>query len=552
MEMFRPLLSIVLFCLAFSPILLAQNGGSFSGGFEGNANFFLKDDKIGANNTDQYDHQLVGVESWLDLSYSNWGFNFGVRFDMFNNSNLLNPTDSYSASGIGKWYISKTIGDLSITGGYVYDQIGSGIIFRAYEERPLLIDNALLGARLKYSLGENWTIMGFAGKQKYLFDTYDAFVKGGSIDGFLSFGNEEEGKTWSIAPGIGLVNRTLSNAQMESIIGTLTTYQEVDRVKPTYNNYMFSLYNTLSAGPITWYVEGAYKPEDVFYDPTAIRTTLVGGKAFGKLVNEPGTVIYSSLSYARNSLGITLEGKRTENFDVRVDPQLSQNNGFLGFIPPMNRLNTYRLTARYNPATQFIGEFAGQLDIRYAINKKLSAAVNFSNIMDLDASDVLYREIYTEVMYKKPRKYQITGGVQLQRYNQALYEGKTGVPLVQTITPYGELLYKFSRKKSLRVEAQYMHTEQDFGSWIFGLAEFGIAPKWLFEASAMYNIVPHEKDGVTPDAILYPTLGVVFNHKSNRFGLRYVKQVEGVVCSGGICRLEPAFSGVKFQINSNF
>ncbi|MBP6569691.1 MAG: hypothetical protein KA270_21115, partial [Saprospiraceae bacterium] len=51
---------------------------------------------------------------------------------------------------------------------------------------------------------------------------------------------------------------------------------------------------------------------------------------------------------------------------------------------------------------------------------------------------------------------------------------------------------------------------------------------------------------------LYPTLGVVFFNDAQRYSLRYVKQVEGVICSGGICRLEPAFSGFRFAMNTTF
>ncbi|MFN9380586.1 MAG: DUF6029 family protein, partial [Bacteroidota bacterium] len=39
---------------------------------------------------------------------------------------------------------------------------------------------------------------------------------------------------------------------------------------------------------------------------------------------------------------------------------------------------------------------------------------------------------------------------------------------------------------------------------------------------------------------------------NNLFSLSYIKQVEGVICTGGICRLEPAFSGVRLSLNSSF
>ena len=120
--------------------------------------------------------------------------------------------------------------------------------------------------------------------------------------------------------------------------------------------------------------------------------------------------------------------------------------------------------------------------------------------------------------------------------------------MVETITPYADFLYKFDRKKALRTEVQYMNTQQDFGSWLFGLMEYTIAPNWTFTISDMWNIDPQR----TEEDLHYPRFDVFYNLKANRFSLSYVKQVEGIVCSGGICRLEPAFSGVRFTVNSTF
>jgi hypothetical protein len=128
------------------------------------------------------------------------------------------------------------------------------------------------------------------------------------------------------------------------------------------------------------------------------------------------------------------------------------------------------------------------------------------------------------------------------------YEGKPGVPIVKTITPFVDYLWIFDRKKSLRMELQYMHTEQDFGSWLWFAAEFSIAPHWIFEISDMWNVVPKKSDKKNH----YPTVGVTYSIDSHRFSVRYVKQVEGVVCSGGICRLEPAFSGVRMTVSTQF
>lgn len=153
--MFKELLKchfILLLLTLGSTGLLSQGLIDYvSGSLEANGNIFIRDSRIGAANTPQYDHQLFGAEAWFDVRYSQFGFDAGLRFDLFNNSNLLNPTDSYTEEGIGMWYIHKKFNKLDVTVGYIYDQIGSGLIYRAYEVRPLMIDNALIGVKWSMS-----------------------------------------------------------------------------------------------------------------------------------------------------------------------------------------------------------------------------------------------------------------------------------------------------------------------------------------------------------------------------------------------------------------
>ncbi len=538
-----------------------NNAGRIAGSLQLNGNFFMRDSLIGAANTPQYDRQLYGGEGWLNLTYSNWGFDFGLRFDMFNNSNLLNPTGSFSGEGIGRWFIQKKIHKLGIYGGYIYDQIGSGIIFRAFEERPLLIDNALYGLQLSYDLNPNWQVKAFSGRQKQQFDKYSAVIRGISFNGFVA--GKDSTSTFTLAPGFGAVGRTLDDESMNSLVATLNTYPAEDAFIPKYNTFAFSAFNTLSAGSFSWYLEGAYKTPDNMNNPFGVIERdgeLVVGEKFFK---NPGTVVYSSLSYSAKGIGISVEGKRTENFSFRTRPQEQLNRGLVNFLPPMARVNTYRLNARYNAATQELGEMAFQADIRYAPSSKLSFNVNGSNITDLE-DVLLYREVYFEAIFKKDRLWTLTTGIQHQNYNQERFEFKPGVPNVQTITPFADFLYKFDRKKSVRVESQYMLTgmdesagyKQDYGDWLFGLVELNFAPHWSFVISDMYNIDPGKNSPENEKGeklnLHYPRFDVFYTIRSSRFSLSYIKQVEGVVCTGGICRLEPAFSGVRVSVSSTF
>ena len=415
--------------------------GSFSGGFQSSANFFMRDSLIGAFNIPQYDYQLFGAQSWLDLGYTWNGFDLGVRLDAFNNSNLRNPNQSYTAQGLGRWHIAKSTKKFDIRAGHIYDQIGSGIIYRAYEERALLIDNALIGARINYRINDNWNARVFTGRQRFLFSQYAPNMRGGAVEGFIDLTSDKEDATmFTLAPGIGMVSRTLDDATMEGVIDVVKTYLDVDRFNPVFNTHAYSLYNTLTAGPISMYLEGALKSSEAFNDPFALKTNRDGTTSPGKMVRQSGSVLYGSLSYAGNGLGVTIEGKRTENFEFRTDPNLQLLDGIINYIPPMNRQNTYRLTARYSPATQLLSEQAFQADVRYRWSKKLTTAANLSFVETLDGVK-LFQEIYTEVLYKYKRKWQLKGGVQLLQYNQEIYESKTGVPLVETVTPYVDFLY---------------------------------------------------------------------------------------------------------------
>jgi len=562
----RHLLFTLAICSLLPLIATAQDQGSFSGGFQSSSNWFLRDSLIGAANIPQYDNELFGTQAWLDLGYTRSGFDIGMRFDMFNNSNLLNPNASYTDQGIGRWHIGKKTDKFDIRVGHIYDQIGSGIIYRAYEQRPLLIDNALYGARLVYDLSDNWAIKGFAGRQRFLFDTYEPTIRGGTLEGFIDLGAKLDSMSttlFTLAPGIGFVNRTLDRPTVDAIGSSIRSYTPSEQFKLITNTYSGTFYNTLSYGPVSLYTEAALKSSEAFFDPTDLLEQPVGPPTEGRWVRESGSVYYGSLSYAGNGLGVTVEAKRTENFDFRANPQLSLLNGLITYIPPMNRTNTYRLNARYSPATQLLSEQAYQADVRYRFSKKLSALVNYSNINTLDGTK-LYREFFTEVMYKYKRKWQLKGGVQLQEYNQDLYEVKPGVPNVETLTPYVDFLYKFTRKKSIRLEMQYMSVgddlkagyKQDYGDWLFLLVEYAMAPHWSFVVSDMYNAsagknTPTDSEG-NKQLLHYPRVDVYYTQKANRFSLSYIKQVEGIVCNGGVCRLEPAFSGFNFSINSSF
>lgn len=520
--------------LTFASVSFAQ--GTFSGSFESDARFFRADSSITAP---QYTHQFFGANAWLNLNYSISGFDFGVRFDAYQNSNLLNPSRSFTGIGLGNYFVKKRIQKLEITAGHMYDQIGSGIAFRAYEERALGIDQALFGLRLKYDFSENWSakvFSGVMGKQQEPFENHGAIVKGIHVDGFHKFNDN-----LSIAPGAGFVNRTITDDDMQLVAASVSSLSVIDSFAPAFNVYVPVVYNTLTYKGFSWYVEGAYKTQEAYLAPST-----TGGTDL-QLRDRDGSVVYTSLSYSQRGLGVNVQAKRTENFDLRTSPLQVQTEGQLNFLPPGARENSYRLLTFYNPAVQSLGELALQAEVIYSPNKKLSFLGNFSSITDLE-NELLWREVQLEATYKKKRDLRIVGGVQWRQYNQDVFEQKPGVPTVQTITPFLDFSYRISRKRNIRAELQYMHTDQDLGSWMYGLVEFTIAPNWSFSVSDEINIAPKKSSKIEQFYSLYAS----YTQGANRFSLSYVKQREGIVCTGGVCRFEPEFEGARFTVNSTF
>jgi hypothetical protein len=211
------------------------------------------------------------------------------------------------------------------------------------------------------------------------------------------------------------------------------------------------------------------------------------------------------------------------------------------------------MLARYQAPAQFTGEQGMQAELIYSFDKKTNMTLNYSDITDLSGNR-LFSEQFVQVEHKFSRKWKGKLGLQVVQYNQEIYEAKPGADLVETITPFGEVTYKINRKNSIRFESQMLITDQDLGSFYHGILEWNSSPKFTLALSNMINTNPVRivNDQLADQILHYPSVFVKYNVKTTSFTAAYIKQVEGVVCTGGICRLEPAFSGLRFTIASQF
>lgn len=522
---------LLLSTVAIAALSSAYAQGTLTGDIMTNVNFYENDKKIIEPNNSLYEKYKNGGEGWLSLRYNQNGFTAFMRVDAFQNSNLKYLTRPMTTYGIGAFSLSKEIGDLSVTAGYLYDQVGSGILYRSYEDRGLLIDNAIVGVSLKYKIDEHLFIKGFAGQQKNnnLVNTFYAPIfKSATIEGEYSIGQVH------IVPGVATLNRTLDQGSMDNIVGSINSLPLAERFIPKYNMYSFTAYNTLNYKNISWYVEGAYKTSEAIL-------------ANGKLENHDGSTLYSTLGWAKKGIALNLSAKRTENFVMRTSPSQILLDGMVNWQPVVAAIRPHRLLARYAPASQDISELAYKADVMLAPNDDYNININYTH-MNKISGEKLYEEIFADAEYRGFKKWILGAGVQYLGYNLQVYRNEP-LPFMFSITPFVDVTYRLNDKKALRLELEYQDKKQDMGSMFFGLLEYTIAPRWSFAVSDMYIFKPNYSKY---ENFNYPTIFTAYTKGPHRFSLAYVKQIAGINCTGGVCRYEPAFSGVRAMITSSF
>ncbi|MDX5321967.1 MAG: DUF6029 family protein [Bacteroidota bacterium] len=540
----------LLFTLMFSRSYAQENKyGELSGNFQTNAQFYVRDDRIGAN-TIQYQRQKSSTDAWLFLNYKFQGFDITARYDIFNNSPLLNPQQAYTNGGIGYWSVKKSIGKLTLTGGYFYDQFGSGASFRAFEDRLIGLDYAIRGIKIDYQISDSWYIKAFTGQQKGFLDlntNEDSrfTVSPQVIQGIYSDKRFKIGDDLSIDLGIGGVNRILDGETLNRLTSEINGLPLAERFQPRSNTYIATGMLTLNYKGFSLSGEYNYKTKEALRNPFT-----------QQLFGSDGSVLFSSLGYSRKGLGVNVSYKRVETYQFRSSPYDVLLNGQVTYLPSITRQNVYRLLARYIPVVQELGENAFAADILWTPFKKLTINANVSRVDRLNGTK-LFEEIYIDALYKFSKKLKVQLGFQRIFYSQSVYQLSPAAPDVYAYTPFTEITYKLTTKQSLRFEAQYLHTEQDLGSFVNALIEYNFAPHWSFSIGDMVNTSPVRTPGTPQEAISdeiihYYNIFASYQMGATRFTLNYLKQVQGVNCTGGICRVEPAFSGLRFGLITNF
>ena len=156
--------------------------------------------------------------------------------------------------------------------------------------------------------------------------------------------------------------------------------------------------------------------------------------------------------------------------------------------------------------------------------------------------NLLFRDFSIDVEKQWTKKFKMALMYSMQHYNDSYGEDPEDM-FYQNIF-VADLLYKYTDTFSTRLELQYLQTMQDKKDWMAALLEVNFAPSWSIFASDMYN------HGSTN--IHYYNAGVSYSKSRTRVAVGYGRYKEGKICSGGVCRTIPAYTGANFSITTSF
>lgn len=453
--------------------------------------------------------------------------------------------------GLGNFYTKLHLDKFEATLGSFYEQFGSGFILRTYEERSLGIDNSLLGGRVVVKPANGITLKALSGVQRHYWKHNESVVSGADLElNFDQWFKSLESSGTYLSLGGSWVNKHEGD---ENIPAADLNYR---LNLPSFVN-AFDVRARLQRGGWNVLAEYAQKSQDPSFD---------NGYIYKK-----GHVAMLSTSYSKKGMSLLLQAKRSDNMSFRSQRSVNGTSSFINHLPAFTTDHTYTLAALYPYATQPDGEWAYQAELGYNFKRRTplggkygtNVKLNFSHIHAIEkhmkdgggrgtdgyssafwkwGDETYYQDINVQLEKKLSKAFKLNLMYMNQTYNKAAVEGEG--EMIHSNIFIAEGKYQINKKLTLRAEAQYLHTKQDEGDWLFGLVELSLLPNWMFTLSDEYNC------GETK--IHYYSGFVTFNRGAHRLQVGYGRTRAGFNCSGGVCRMVPASKGVTLSYNYNF
>ena len=536
------ILSIFIFCLCSLPLSASVDSGKsqgyVTGSFETNSVYYNDDLKTSATVPDG----MFGSNNYLKLDYYNSRFSAGVQMEAYAPV-LVGYTSDLKGAALTNCYVNWKDEDFSVTAGTFYEQFGSGLLFRSWEDRALGLNNSVMGARVTYSFDGILNLKALWGMPRFGMKFSDTQVRGADLSFVLS-------------DAVGLDNTYIAvEGSVLDRYEALDIDRAADGCKPNTLGWSGRL-NLESHG---FFFKGEYVDagEKYYYN-----TSYAGeGQMYHR---KRGNAQLVETGYNGKGLGVNVSLRRLEWMDSKVVTDASSAVNMINYVPAMCTQYTYMLTTLhpYGARTGDIsskytnsGEMGGQVDVFYNFRRGtllggkrgMRVHANFSTYYAIaqegtfKAGNMLFKDLSVDVEKQWTKKFKSTLLWSMQEYSPSYGANRT--TWLSNIF-VADLLYKFTPTASVRAELQYLVTFEDQKDWMAGLVEVSMAPHWSIYASDMWN---HGLTGVH-----YFNGGVSYSKSRTKVTLGYGRYRAGYICSGGVCRQIPAYTGANLAVLMSF
>ena len=559
---------ILILNLSFFAVTGQENKdmGRFFGGFETNAQRYLEFEN------DEDSPEYFRSNDYLQLNYELKKWTFGMQVESYAKQALLNYYPGFDGTNVATYFAKYKAKKLEATAGYFYEQFGSGMILRAWEDRSLGINTALRGGKIFYKPTKDIKFKAFYGQQRSGFN-----VSKGQLYGFDMEANMTD---WL----------SFEEANLEIGFSNVNRYEKIDPAlvsNPNFNptTRAFSFRSSFSQDIFYSSFEINYKSKDATLNR-------IDSSISNNFIND-GNALQFNLGIAKDGLGIDLTFRRTENMlftSERIPEAVGLNQSSLdysdkviNFTPALTKQHHSNLANIYvyqaQAGVEFksneimkSGETGGQIDVVYEFAKDTKfggkygtkLALNYASWYNLPGT---YRAIpaqYETNFFGVGEKYFSDCNVEVKKqftensrasflyvnqyYNKPWVEDASHA--VNTNIFYVEWIYSMTNSKSIRVDAEHMWADADFKNWMGGSMEYNFNEKFSIYAMDLVNY-GNTKDKEEREKH-YLTVGGAYRKGSTRVSLGYGRQRGGLVCVGGVCRFVPESTGISLSFNTAF
>lgn len=549
----------------------------FTGSIQSDILIPQEDNKIG---TGKYNDWAL-TNTYAELRMAGRYLEAGARLEFLKHP-LPGFEPDFKGWGVPHIYLRGRYKGFDLTLGDYYEQFGSGLILRTYEERSLGIDNALRGGRLILRPLRGVQLKALVGVQRRYWGHNDGSVAGADLElaadrwlpalqrhaTTLTFGFSALTKHEKDEDILSLRPTGQTDAYGADILGAY-------KLNLPHNVGAFDVRANLQTGAFGLLAEYAQKGQDPSYD--------------NGYIYRRGRALLLSASYSKKGMSVLLQAKRAEDMALRSRRTMTGTSSFLNYLPAFSMQHTYTLPALYPYATQNVpGEWAFQGELSYRFPRRTPLGGRYGTLVRLNASHIrgidqapladadgnrianlegtkgygsafwkmgketYYQDINVQLEKRLSRNFKLNLMYMHQKYNKTVVEGEGG--MIRSHIAVAEGKYRFNKTLTLRAEAQYLHTKQDQKDWWFGLLELSVLPHFMFTVSDQYNAhVPEGgKAGAPTHPVHYYNIQGTYSHGAHRLQIGYAKVRAGYNCSGGVCRWVPAQKGVQLSYNYTF